>query len=579
MKALSADQMTFIYKNAETKALDNISLDIAPGKFILLCGPTGSGKTSFIRAINGLIPHFYPGNFYGYFKVLNLDTVESSPAQLSTKVGTVFQIPENQLFAMDVERELAFALENLNFSREEISKRIEAAIELTKISHLRHKAPYELSGGEQQKIAIASLLALNPDILVLDEPLANLDPFTANQTIALLKNLQQQEHKTIIISEHRIEYALPYVDEIIIVKDGKLVNRGTTQQVLDDDRIYSLGLDLPPLLTWFKHLKNTGQIQGSVPFQFKTQIIRIEEFLSSNPNVLKKLANNSMKLSREIHDITSKIPEIIFDNVSFAYDQSSDQKPALSNLSFSVIPGEILGVLGPNGAGKSTMIRCINGLIKPYSGSIWVKGRNIIDVPVYDVAQEVGVMFQNPDHQLFSSTVEDELKFSLKNLKLSKETKANRIENYLDKLGLLPLRDMSPFNISGGQKKKVSLASVLCRETEILVFDEPTVGQDAQQKKKLHEIINIAHQKGRTVLVISHDLDFIAQIATRVLVMSQGTIFSEGTPNKILTNQKILDHCRLGNLPITTVAAALHQKYPVFPRDLTTLFELQEVFK
>lgn len=579
MKALSADQLTFIYKNAETKALDDISLDIDPGKFILLCGPTGSGKTSFIRAINGLIPHFYPGNFYGYFKVLNLDTVESNPAQLSTKVGTVFQIPENQLFAMDVERELAFALENLNFTREDISKRIETAIQLTQISHLRHKAPYELSGGEQQKVAIASLLALNPDILVLDEPLANLDPFTAKQTISLLKNLQNQEHKTIIISEHRIEYALPYVDEIIIIDDGKIVDRGTTQQVLDGDQIYALGLDLPPLVALFKHLKNTGQIKGSIPYQFKSQMILLDELIKSNPRFIKKNAPDLINLGHITHPISPKIPEIMFENVSYTYDQTLDQRPALSNLSFSVIPGEILGILGPNGAGKSTMIRCINGLIKPDSGTVWVKGRNIFDVPIYDVAQEVGIMFQNPDHQLFSSTVEEELHFSLKNLKLSKEEMSERIDQYLNKLGLTPLREMSPFNISGGQKKKVSLASILCRETDILVFDEPTVGQDAQQKKNLLEIIHEAHRKNRTILIISHDLDFIAQIATRVLVMSQGTIFSEGTTNQIFTNRDILDQCRLGNLPIHSVATALHEKYPKFPRKLTTLLEFQEVFK
>ena len=229
---------SYQYHNTKQFSLHQINLEIEQGKFILCCGPTGSGKTTFIRTINGLIPHFYHGTFYGYMRINNQDTVESSPTELSRTVGMVFQNPENQLFAMNVERELVFGLENLAFPREIITSRIQKAIELTGIQSLLQRSPYELSGGEQQKVAIALLLALEPDTLVFDEPLSNLDPQTALNIIQLLKKLQIDEHKTIIIVEHRLDFLLPFVDDMFFFEDGQIIFHGTPAEILNQPEIF-----------------------------------------------------------------------------------------------------------------------------------------------------------------------------------------------------------------------------------------------------------------------------------------------------------------------------------------------------
>ena len=248
---VECQNFSFQYKSQEKFALTNISLEITSGKLYLLAGPTGSGKTSLIRAFNGLIPHFYHGKYYGYVKIFGQDTIEATSAQLSQKVGTVFQNPENQLFSMNVERELTFALENLQLPRSEIQRRIEKAISLTNLEALRHRSPYELSGGEQQRVAIAALLALEPDIIILDEPLSNLDPVTAAGIVKLLVNLQKTEGKTIILSEHRLEYVLDVIDNILVLDDGKLIPPAPLVTLLNQDVLFELGLDLPAFLHWF----------------------------------------------------------------------------------------------------------------------------------------------------------------------------------------------------------------------------------------------------------------------------------------------------------------------------------------
>ncbi|QEE14460.1 ABC transporter ATP-binding protein [Promethearchaeum syntrophicum] len=570
---ISAINVSFRYKTSDDNILKEINLNINRGKFVLICGPTGSGKTSLIRTMNGLIPHFYRGKFYGYMKVKGKDTISSSPALLSETVGTVFQTPENQLFSMDVERELAFSLENLGFSKEKIKEKIEKVISITQIEKLRHRPPFQLSGGEQQKVAIASLLALDPDILVLDEPLSNLDPKTSFEILNLLKHLQSSLNKTIIISEHRMESVIPFVDEMIVINNGKIIQHDNAKSVFNSEIIYSLGLDLPPIIYWLKKKRDEGFFSGEILLNFEDQKQKLAEIFSKYTEIAEFKPNN---ITRE-KEIYEKNPNIFLKDISHSYEFSADHTKALENISCSIFPREIVAIMGPNGAGKSTLIKCISGLIKPNTGNIWIQGRNIKNSPTYKIAKNVGLMFQNPDHQLFLNSVLDEIKFSLKNLQLSDAEEKSRIEKTLRDLNLNDLSLLSPFNLSGGQRKKVSLATILCRNTNILIFDEPTIGQDAEHKKRMNNLILQAQNQNKTSIIVSHDLEFVANLATRIIILEKGKILADGNVEEIFTQSTILKRASLDKYNFTLLFKDLHKDFPWIPENILNIKQLEDL--
>ena len=540
-EVIIADNISFIYDSTEIKALNKLSFKINGGDFILLCGPTGSGKTSLIRSINGLIPHFYHGQFYGYLKINNNDTVESSPIKLAKFVGSVFQNPDNQLFAFNVERELTFALENLGFPREIIKTRIEKVIKLIGLENLRNRIPFSLSSGEKQKVAIASILTLNPDTIILDEPLANLDPKTAKEVIQLLCDLNQKERKTIIIAEHRLEYIIPYVQKIMLIADGKISNFASCISILNNKQIYSLGIDLPPLLYWFFDQIDNQQLNFSISNQLKEHA-NLFNILLESKNML-PLSPTNMYYNFNRYEKNN--PILSLSNIFFSYPETSNSQFSIKNLNFHIFAGEIFGLLGPNGAGKTTLINLILGLIQPSEGTIYFSNTDITNFSVQKRAKKIGVIFQNPDHQLFSKTVYAEMEFSLKNLNLTKIEIDLRIETYLKQFNLWNLKDSSPFSLSGGQKRKVAIISIIIREPEIIIFDEPTVGLDAIEKKLLEDFILKMQQNGRTVIIISHDINFISQIATRVCIVKEGQIYADGSLKTILSDTNLIESCSL----------------------------------
>ncbi|MHA1611074.1 MAG: ABC transporter ATP-binding protein, partial [Promethearchaeota archaeon] len=551
---VECQNFSFQYKSQEKFALTNINLEITKGNFYLLAGPTGSGKTTLIRAFNGLIPHFYQGKFYGYVKIDSQDTIESTSAQLAKKVGTVFQNPENQLFSMSVERELTFALENLQLSRKEIYRRIEKAISLTDLELLRHRSPYELSGGEQQRVAIAAILALEPDIIILDEPLSNLDPITAAGIVKLLVDLQKSDGKTIIISEHRLEYVLEAIDEIIVIAEGKLLPPVPLTTLLKQDVLYKLGLDLPVLLQWFYIFNHKVEHGKSIPITPESQLEQLLEYCKDEISI-NKTREKSIIISEEKTFLRNSrsnehnnLPIIGVRNISFTYDMNTQLSSTksrefliLKEISTQIFRGEIIGIVGQNGAGKSTFIRCIAKLLKVQSGNILLNGKSLQSLSTSEVSRIIGIMFQNADNQLFAATVREELEFSLKNLDLSNEEVITRIDETLERLQISHLLTTSPFEVSGGQKKKISLATILCRRPEILIFDEPTIGQDAKQKQVLVEIIKEAHKDGKTIIIVSHDVEFVISLASRILVFDDGKILADDTPPTIFTDNSIIE--------------------------------------
>ncbi|MHA2000723.1 MAG: ATP-binding cassette domain-containing protein, partial [Promethearchaeota archaeon] len=406
----------------------------------------------------------------------------------------------------------------------------------------------------------------------------------AIEMVALLNRLHLEENKTILISEHRLEYLIPYAEEILLIENGKLLAHDAIQELLNQDKIYESRIDLPPILQWFKDQKKQGNFLDDIPFKFKDQVKILKAILEKLPNSKSQIKLQSDTLSAiqpEYQPDIQSEPLIDCQNISFNYSTNSRKKSTnyiIDDISFSAQMGEILGIIGPNGAGKSTLIRCLNGLNKPISGKIWLNNEDTNLKPVYELAKDVGIIFQNPDHQLFANSVEEELKFSLKNLSISDEEVKQRISETLSNFRLKEFRKISPFNMSGGQKKRVSLASIACRKTSVIIFDEPTVGQDAAQKAKLREFILKNQQIGHTIIIISHDLEFLASIVSRIIVLINGKIFTEGLPHKILQDQDILQRASLKEPIIGKLLNEIRPDLPFIPKDILTIEEFQEWF-
>ncbi len=541
---IETQQLSFNYSNQKKQTIENINVKINPGEFILLVGPTGSGKTTLIRCFNGLIPFFHSGNFCGYVFIKGKDTAGASIPELSKDVGMVFQNPENQLVSMNITRELAFGPENLGLNRDEIRIRIEQSSNAVNISHLLPKSPFYLSGGEQQRVAIASVLAMNPSIMVFDEPTSNLDPASAISILRLLKKISVEQKITIIVIEHRMELVLPLADSMIVLQEGKLIAHEPLSRILKNEWLYTMGLKIPPQLEILYRITavNNNPIADYISsYQVK------DIFKKLIPKMIPYLKEIMQKKERSLSDPLNKKIAIQFRNVYYSYEDTNGNtdRYVLNNLTFDIYQGEIVGIIGKNGAGKTTTVRLMNGLKYPSKGVVYICGKDTRDYENGDLTTKVGLVFQNPNHQLFEDSVEKEFDFSLKSLNLSPDKKDAIKMEIATQYGLDTLLGSNPFTLSGGEKKRLVLASVLCRSPEIVILDEPTIGQDKFGEDMIKKDILKLKEKGLTVIVITHDMEFIYQVANRFMVISDGKTMADGNKKQIMSDRRLL---QLNNL-------------------------------
>jgi energy-coupling factor transport system ATP-binding protein len=371
--------------------------------------------------------------------------------------------------------------------------------------------------------------------------------------------------------EHRLENILEFLDEILVFENGQIIQRGKPQSILNDSLIYDKGIDLSPILLWYKQLKDQKIWAKNIPINFDDQVQGVINEFQKCFNPLSKSLSES-KISVETD------PVIVLDQISFSYASKYAKNHAVNDVSLAIQRGEIVGILGPNGAGKSTLVKSLTNLRHPQSGHIFLNNRETTNLPTYELAQNVGVMFQNPDHQLFASSVEEEILFSLKSLHLPQDQLKLRIEDILSTLSITEFRNKSPFLISGGQKKRVGLATILCRDPGILVFDEPTIGQDAHQKEILKRLIVTLQKQGKTILIITHDMDFIVSIASRLIVMKQGGIFADASPSDIFRDINLLKMCSLCQPRTIALIQAVRNKITWIPQEILSIPQLQEVW-
>jgi energy-coupling factor transport system ATP-binding protein len=519
---LIVENLSCRYQTREENALENVSFSANAGQIILIAGTSGSGKTTLLRCINGLIPRSYKAELGGKILLQGEEYTEEPLSEVSKVVGTVLQDPERQILGAYVRNEVAFGLENLGVPRETIVSRIGETLEYLGISHLEDRETFSLSGGEKQKVALAGVLVMRPDILTLDEPLANLDPASSKEALKLVRRLAD-EGKTILIIEHRVEDVLRIQPDLVLyLEDGCVKYQGSAQGLLETADYRKVKLPAPIV------------------------IARSGELTTRYDDTIPPHANRDAKSLVE------------FKNVSFNYPEGPT---VLNDVSLSIRQGDIIAVLGPNGAGKTTLVKHAIGLLRPTKGDVLLDGVDSKDMTVATMARTVGYIFQSPRHMLFAPSVREELAFGPRNMGFSEQEIIENTEQALEVVNLSTEADRSPLALSFGQQKRVSIASILAMHSAILVMDEPTAGQDyANYMNFMDSVVGLRVGEEKpysfsAIVFITHDVDLAVSYANRVVLMSDGQIVNDGKPQEVLSDFALLESCRI--IPTSLLEANL----------------------
>ena len=512
---IKIEALTFYYSDAAQPALKDISLEVRDGEFVLLTGPSGGGKSSLCRCLNGLIPHFYGGKISGRVMVGGLDTLKSSTRELAAKVGFVFQDPENQLVSMDVEREIAFGLENLAFSRDLIAKRIEESLDTIGIAGLRYRSLSELSGGEKQKVAIASVLALHPDILILDEPTSELDPKGAEEVLSVITRLNDELGLTVILVEHRLDRVLQYADRLIILDGGKAIIDGGIRDVMAGRyrELAASGIGIPPLIRLFQELKSRDPSLSQIPLTVKEGRAMLRQTVKDNAS-----SENIRPYNKEMR---RRKPVI---NVKRLWHAYPNGLTALKNVSLKIGEGEFVAIMGRNASGKTTLAKHFNRLLTPTKGAVEIDGVDTGKATVAELARKVGFVFQNPDHQLFADSVWEEASFAARNFGALDGATEARTGELLARCGLGDRLDDHPYRLSYGQKRRLNLVSVLSYQPKLVLLDEVLIGQDPENAAFLLDLLWEHVAGGGAVIMVSHAPEITNRYASRLLFFEDGGV-------------------------------------------------------
>jgi len=516
---ITFENVTFAYPGEEDPAIQDVNLTVNSGEFVLVIGDSGSGKSTLLRCINGLVPHFSGGVISGKIDVFGLDPVKRSPEMMDVQVGFVFQDPESQFIVDRVEDEIAFGLEHASIPRDEMIIRVNRIMELMELTSLRDRRLETLSGGECQRLAIASTMVLQPRVLVLDEPTSQLDPFSANELLDFLVKLKTELQLTIVLAEHRIERVLPYCDRIIFLESGKSgIIEGKPQQVLKNIPL------VPPLV-------ELGKSLGWEPLPLSIEEAR--SYLQRKHMTYKITKDNTDY--QTTNSISNNISECIIrvQNINVWLGK----KQVINNLTLDIRSGEICVLMGRNGVGKTTLLRTIMGILKPKSGMITIDGEEIQNKIVADISQVVGYLPQDPNTLLFADRVIDELMITLKNHDLS--TEEFEPEKLIEILGLKDKINNYPRDLSVGERQRVALGSITVTKPRALLLDEPTRGLDYQAKSSLIKLLKGWRDDGMAILLVTHDVEMAAKIADRVVIIEAGCISQQGDPVDVLSGSAI----------------------------------------
>ena len=541
---ISFKNFSFKYNNVVDKTLKNIDLTINKGEKVLIVGPSGSGKSTLSHCINGLIPFSYNGEIEGELIIDNIKPYEESLSDVSKKVGTILQDQDSQFIGLSVGEDVAFNFENNAMPLKEMKVKVIDALELVNMVDFINHSPYELSGGQKQRVSLAGVLGSDAEVLLFDEPLANLDPASGKEIMQLINDIHEKTNKTIIIVEHRIEDVLeqPF-DKVIVINKGEVQGFGTPDEILKSDLLKNNGLREP---LYLEAMKLAGcDISGSENLK---DLNNIDE---KNKEVLKNWFNNESSNKDSIIK-EEKILEV--KNLAFSHDGI---KNTINDVSFHLNKGEILAVLGNNGAGKSTLCRLITGILKPQKGSIFLNNQCIDSWSIKQKGSSIGYVMQNPNQMISQHMIKDEIALGLKCRNYSKEEIDKKVEEVLKICGLYPYRNWPVSALSYGQKKRVTIASILAINPEVIILDEPTAGQDYKHYTEFMEFIKELSAQGISIILITHDMQLTLEYCHRAVVLSGGEKIADDKPSNILTDENIIKKANLKETSLSTLAKSV----------------------
>jgi energy-coupling factor transport system ATP-binding protein len=516
--------LQYRYRGQEEFALDGINLDIRRGEFLVVMGPSEAGKSTLAATINGLIPHFHVGKMAGTVTVMGRNTLDHTVAQMAEIVGMVFQDFEAQLFSTSVELEVAFGPENFAVEREEIGRRIDENLRYVGLEAFRRRPPSTLSGGQKQKLAIASVLALKPTVLVMDEPTTDLDPISKMGVFEITHRLCKRDDLTLMVVEHETEEAL-FADRIALVHEGKIIKIGPADEILKEvDFLEANGVMPLGIPKFFKMMGCS-----SLPL---TPEEGVKTFQENGWSVSQEAYDNL--LSREKAALAAlKEPLIQCRDLEHTY---ASQVKALDGVSLDIFKGDMVAIVGQNGSGKTTLVKHFNGLLMPTAGEILVDGQPTAQQGVFKLGQKVGYVFQNPDYQIFSETVFDEVAFSPRLRKLPEDEVKDRVHEALEAVGLAGKDEEDPFSLTKSGRQRVAVASVLAAKPEVLILDEPTTGLDYGEQHSMMDMVRKLNENGSTIIFVTHHMWVVAEYAKRVFVMKEGKLMLEGTTREVFSH-------------------------------------------
>jgi energy-coupling factor transporter ATP-binding protein EcfA2 len=539
---ISFKNFSFQYRAQKKPTLQDINLDIYPGERVLIAGPSGSGKSTLAACINGLNPFSNPGECSGTLMVDGVDAPHSSIFDLAGHVGTVLQDPDGQFIGLTVGEDIAFSLENNCTPQPEMKEIVQHAAELVGIENHLGFAPHELSGGQKQRVSLAGVMVDDVKILLFDEPLANLDPATGKQAIELIDTIQQKTDTTVLIIEHRLEDVLwRNVDRIVLVNEGRILADMRPDDLLSGSLLAENGIREPLYLTAMRYAgiavtpeKHPAHIDSVV--LDKADTARLHSWFQAEPLPAPKPAPEPLL---EVRDLC------------FGYNKGQH---TLQNVSFSIGKGEMVSIVGRNGAGKSTLSKLICGFETQDSGEIYLNGKDLKDENIRRRAKHIGYVMQNPNQMISKTMIYDEVAMALQGSGLTEEQIQEKVENTLKVCGLYPFRKWPVSALSFGQKKRVTIASVLVQDPELILLDEPTAGQDFRHYTDIMEFLQGLNTRGVTVVMITHDMHLMLEYTPRALVFCDGQLIADRSASAVLCDPELIKRAALKETSLYTLA-------------------------
>jgi len=546
---IKLENVTFSYIGSSETVLLNVNLSIEEGMVTAIIGPTGAGKSTLLKMLNGIVPKVTGGRLEGKVIVDGLDTRTHSISELARHVGIVLDDPSVQIFTLLVEDEVAFGPCNLGLPRDEVIRRVNFALESVGLTEFRRRNPSELSGGEQQLLAIAGALAMKPRILVLDEPLSMLDPIGKQQVIQVLKNLANRRESTIILTESGADISMisDIIDRAVILHDGMVIADGDPKTILSSDIPTQIGVRRPQTIEVSLQLRKYYQ---NFPI-----CLSVGELANNLRKIIRHPGENA-HLRRIVESVGGE-SIISVENLHFIYPGGVH---ALKGVSLNIPEKVLVGLIGQNGSGKTTLALNLVGLLKPTNNNakIIVDGVDIIRSDIREVIKHINYVFQNQDHQIFNDTVEEEIAYGVRNLGLQEAEIMKRVNEAIEFFELEAYRKAYPLTLPKHLRKRVAIASIYALKPKILIIDEPTTGLDTLETRKLMDKILEYIRKGNTVIIITHDIETIAEYADHLIVMSNGKILLTGRPEEVFSEHSLLREADILPPQVTQVSHELN---------------------